>query len=524
MIPLKPNLSEYAELTATAASFKRFFLNDSSESATEYRAMVARVAEDITHQLARQAQPYAGTSPAELNQLAAGFDFFPATGSSLQEVLERTRHLVLEHNIAVTHPHCVAHLHCPPFIAGLAAEMVLTAFNQSLDSWDQGPAAAALEQALCDALCRQYGFGPFADAVFTGGGTMSNFMGLLLARDHYCQRVRGWNVQQYGLPPEAGRFRILCSEYAHFTVSQSASLLGLGSQAVVKVPSSGFGEEAAALAQTLAELAEQDLLPIAYVTTAGTTDFGEIGHLDELAAVTRSHGLWLHVDAAYGGALMFSEKHRHRLAGIEQADSVTIDFHKLFYLPVSCGVFMVRNRAHFDYIRLHAEYLNPEGNGELGIIDLVYKSIQTTRRFDALKPLLAMQHVGTKAFGEMLDYTIDLANLVSKWLEADERFCLAHQPTLNAVVFRYVPVGPLTCNEADALNYEIKNTLLLSGAAIIGQTSAHGRACLKLTLLNPATEPAAIAQLLVKIKQVGEQLEIQSATTRSESISTAALA
>ena len=524
MIPLIPDLSEYAELTATAASFKRFFLNDSSEGAAEYRAMVTHVAEDITRQLASQTQPYAGTSPAELNQLASGFDFFPSTGSSLQEVLERTRHLVMENNLAVTHPHCVAHLHCPPFIAGLAAEMVLTAFNQSLDSWDQGPAATALEQALCDALCRQYGFGPLADAVFTGGGTMSNFMGLLLARDHYSQRVCGWNVQQYGLAPEASRFRILCSEYAHFTVSQSASLLGLGSRAVVKVPTAGFGEEAAALEQALAELVEQDLLPIAYVTTAGTTDFGDIGHLDELAAVTRAHGLWLHVDAAYGGALMFSEKHRHRLTGIEKADSVTIDFHKLFYLPVSCGVFMVRDRSHFDYIRLHAEYLNPESNADAGIIDLVYKSIQTTRRFDALKPLLALQHVGTKAFGKMLDYTIDLANLVSQWLDADERFCLAHQPTLNAVVFRYVPAGPLTAAEADALNFEIKKTLLLSGAAIIGQTSAHGRACLKLTLLNPATEPAAIADLLVKIKQVGEQLETQSLAMRSELVSTVAFA
>ena len=518
-----PNSSDYAELTATAAAFKRFFLNDTSESAAEYRATVARVAENITQQLAKQTQPYAGTSPAELDRLVADFDFFPAGGSPLHEVLERTRALVLEHNIVVTHPHCVAHLHCPPFMAGLAAEMVLTAFNQSLDSWDQGPAATVLEQALGEALCRQYGFGPQADATFTGGGTMSNFMGLLLARDHYSQHRCHWNVQQRGLPPEAGRFRILCSEFAHFTVAQSASLLGLGAQAVVKVPAPEFGEEAAALAQVLAELAAQDLLPIAYVTTVGTTDFGAIGHLRELAAVTRAHGLWLHVDAAYGGALMFSDTHRHRLAGIEEADSVTIDFHKLFYMPVSCGVFLVRNRAHFDYIRLHAEYLNPEGNAELGIIDLVYKSIQTTRRFDALKPLLALQHVGTKAFGQMLDYTIELTQVVSEWLAADERFCLAHQPTLNAVVFRYVPAGPLTEAEADALNYDIKNTLLLSGAAIIGQTSAHGRACLKFTLLNPATEPAAIAQLLEKIKQVGHQLETQLLASSPKSALLAAL-
>jgi L-2,4-diaminobutyrate decarboxylase len=521
---LKANLIDDVELSRKAASFKRFFLNDSLESAAEYRETVAQVAENITRQLTCQTQPYAGTDPAELNQMAGAFEFFPPSGTPLNEVLERTRDLILGHNIAVSHPHCAAHLHCPPFIAGLAAEMVITAFNQSLDSWDQGPAATALEQALCQALCRQYGFGSASDAVFTGGGTMSNFMGLLLARDHYSFRACGWNVQRFGLPPEASRFRILCSQYAHFTVAQSASLLGLGSQAVVTVHSAGFKEEPAALEQALLELAEQDLLPIAYVTTAGTTDFGEIGNLRDLAAVTRAYGLWLHVDAAYGGALMFSEKHRHRFAGIEHADSVTVDFHKLFYLPVSCGVFMLRDRAHFDYIRLHAEYLNPESNAELGIIDLVYKSIQTTRRFDALKPLLALQHVGTKTFGEMLDYTIDLTQLVSSWVEDDDRFCLAHQPTLNTVVFRYVPQRPMTPAEADRLNYKIKEMLLLSGEAIIGQTSAHGRACLKLTLLNPATEPDAIRILLVKIKRVGEEIEIESPERAREPIPTAVFA
>lgn len=507
--------SDFNELTAASASYKRFFLSDSSSSAAEYRAMVAQVAEDITQQLAGQAKPYAGTSPSVLNRLAADLDFFPVEGSSLPDVLKRTRHLMLEHNVAVTHPHCVAHLQSPPFIAALAAEMVLNAFHVSMDSWDQGPGPVALEQAMCEALCRRYGFDEQADAVFTGGGTMSNFMGLLLARDHYSQQACHWNVQQQGLPPEADRFRIVCSEYAHFTVAQSASLLGLGAHAVVKVPAVDFVESAEAVEQVIIGLREQGLLPIAYVTTAGTTDFGAIGNLTALAAIARAHGLWFHVDAAYGGALMFSDTHRHRLEGLELADSVTVDFHKLFYVPSSCGVFLLRNRRHFDYIRLHAEYLNPEDNAAHGILDLVYKSIQTTRRFDALKPLLALQHVGTRAFGQMLDHTIALTQLVSEWLATDERFALAHQPTLNAIVFRYVPAAPLMPTEADQLNKQLKLKMLLSGEAIIGQTSAHGRTCLKFTLLNPATEPASIAQLLENIKMVGEQLETELLASRT---------
>lgn len=501
-------------LTETASAFRQFFLNDSSASTTAYRDMVARIAHDITEQCARQQQPYSGLAPDELARRARAVEFFPEDGAPLKEVLDGMQALVLEHNVAVVHPHCVAHLHCPPFIAGLAAEMLISAFNQSLDSWDQAPAATMLEQALCDALCRRYGFDAQADAVFTGGGTMSNFMGLLLARDHYAQTRFDWNVQQRGLPPEAPRFRILCSESAHFTVAQAASLLGLGAQAIVTVPGTEFGENAAALRAVLDELTQQQLLPIAYVSTAGTTDFGDVGPLGELADITRDFGMWFHVDAAYAGALMFSERHRHRLNGIERADSVTIDLHKLFFLPVSCGVFMVRDRSHFEYLRLHAAYLNPEGNAERGLLDLVYKSTQTTRRFDALKPILALQHVGTKRFGAMLDYTIDLAQSAAHRIAHDPRLALAHAPALNAVVFRYVPAHEtISEDQADVLNGEIKTHLLLSGEAVIGQTQAGGRSCLKFTLLNPATEPRAIDALIDRVRAVGEMLETQLLAT-----------
>jgi L-2,4-diaminobutyrate decarboxylase len=387
--------------------------------------------------------------------------------------------------------------------------MIISAFNQSMDSWDQAPAASMIEQALCDRLCEFYGFDGHADATFTSGGTMSNFMGLLLARDKYSQQHFNWNIQQDGLPPQASKFRVICSEHAHFSISQSASILGLGQNAVVKINRGEFEEEVNSLEATIKQLLSEDLLPIAYVTTAGTTDFGTIGAIGDLAACASHYGLWTHVDAAYGGALMFSEKHKHKLRGIEKADSVTIDFHKLFYQPVSCGVFMVKDKSSFDFIRLHADYLNPESNEELGILDLVYKSIQTTRRFDALKPFIALQHIGVKKFGEMLDYTIDLADAVSDAIVGNSRFELAYKTPINAVVFRYLPMQPLSEVETDALNNSVKTKLLLLGKAIIGQTTVNKRAFLKFTLLNPATSIQDVNLLLTEIAELGTALENQ---------------
>ncbi len=132
--------------------------------------------------------------------------------------------------------------------------------------------------------------------------------------------------------------------------------------------------------------------------TAGTTDNGSIDDLDDVADLAEKHGLWMHVDAAYGGALILS-RHHARLEGIERADSITVDFHKMFFQPISCGAVLLKDKAHFGYIRHHADYLNRE---EDVLPNLVDKSIATTRRFDALKVWMTLQNVGPQALGSML--------------------------------------------------------------------------------------------------------------------------
>jgi L-2,4-diaminobutyrate decarboxylase len=489
-------------------SFENQFLSPRIEGQWAYRNAIARAAHMLADSLPKS--PYSGRNPAELADLVAGEPCAPE-GVDLKDVLKEVR-TVIENSVAVWHPFTAAHLHCPPLIPALAAEVILTGLNQSMDSFDQAPAATVLEQRLLRWLCQEAGLPPTADGTMTPGGTVSNYTALLLARDAWCQTHLGWHVMERGLPPEASRFRILCSELAHFSVAKSAAQLGLGTGAVVSVAADADYQMCPRdLARQLARLKAEGLLPIAVVATAGTTDFGSIDPLPALAAIAHAAGAWVHVDAAYGGALLFSARHRDRLAGLELADSVTLDFHKLFWQPISCGALLIRDVAHFDLIKLNADYLNPEEHEALGIPDLVTRSVLTTRRFDALKLWMSLRVLGRQQLAAMIDRTLELASLAYAEIASHPRLEAIHEPRLGCVVFRYQAEDADA--DADHLNDLIRRRLFDSGRAVIGHTRVRGRACLKFTFLNPCTSPAEVAGLIGLVASQGEELETEAASS-----------
>lgn len=493
--------------------FESSFLTRDAADQAAYRCAIEQAV--ATLERALPDRPYSGKSPDELADLLAG-ELCPAEGQELAAVLRRAED-VLRHSVVVTHPHTAAHLHCPPLLAALAAEVLVSALNQSMDSFDQAPAATVLEQLLVHGLCRQARLPDTADGIFTAGGTQSNYTGLWLARDAYLREHYAWSAQERGVPPEARRFRLLCSEAAHFTVEKSAAQLGLGTGAVVRVAvDRNFRMCLRDLRAQLESLHIQGLCPVAVVATAGTTDFGSIDPLPEVAALAKEHGAWFHVDAAYGGALLFSGRHADRLRGVERADSLTLDFHKLFWQPISCGAFLVRDAAHFELVKLHADYLNPEDHEEQGIPDLVTRSVLTSRRFDALKLWVSLQVLGRKRLAEMIDRTLDLAQQAADFIRTQARLELLHRPELGCVVFRYRPED---ADAADALNDRIRRDLFDRGQAIIGHTRLRGRKCLKLTLLNPMTTTDEVVDLLERIVGHGERLEREFAAVAARSLS-----
>jgi L-2,4-diaminobutyrate decarboxylase len=482
--------------------FESEFLTDSAASKQSLLRWTTAALEALRTALPQQ--PYSGKNPAELSSFIDSEALLPS-GLPLKQVAEKLQSII-RHSVNVNHPYAIAHLHCPPLIPSLAAEIVISALNQSMDSFDQAPIATILEQKMIQWLCAQAEFPAAAGGTFTTGGSLSNYMGLLLARDAALQKHWNWSAQTRGLPSQARTLRILCSEVAHFTVEKSAAQLGLGTDSVVRIPvDEQFRMSTSALRNILESLKQQSLLPMAIVATAGTTDFGSIDPLSEIAAISRETCTWLHVDAAYGGALLFSGQHRGKLSGIHCADSLSIDFHKLFWQPIPCSAFLLRDVTNFDFVKMHADYLNPESHEEEGIPNLVTTSILTSRRFDALKLWISLQSLGRDKLAAMIDRTIQLASDAATMVRKMPNFELMCEPQLGTVVFRYVPTNP--DKDFDKINFAIRQRLFETGKAVIGHTRVRNHQCMKFTCMNPATSEVQLQDLLETIRATGVECE-----------------
>ncbi|NLU67550.1 aminotransferase class V-fold PLP-dependent enzyme [Streptomyces sp. HNM0574] len=378
-------------------------------------------------------------------------------------------------------PLCAAHLHCPPLAVAAAADLAVSALNPSMDSWDQAPAASELEAVTCRELAGRVfagrgssgAGGGVPDALVTTGGTESNQLGVLLAREV--------------LGPEV---RVVCGEFAHHSVHRAAWLLGL--RAPVVVPSPAGVLEASALERVLSELVPESGAAgprVLVVATAGTTDTGAVDPLAEVAAVVRRFGVRLHVDAAYGGSLLFSERLRGLLAGVECADSVTLDLHKLGWQPVAAGLFVVPEGGALRPLDHRADYLNADDDTEAGLPDLLGRSLRTTRRPDVVKVAVTLRALGWRGLGALVERTCGLAEEFADLVAKDARFELFGRPGLSTVLFRPVGAGA-------GVVAQVRRSLLASGSAALGRAEVGGGLWLKATLLNPWSRVADLSGLL----------------------------
>ncbi|WP_125775983.1 pyridoxal phosphate-dependent decarboxylase family protein [Antribacter gilvus] len=495
-------LPEAGGLSATASYDPASLLR--TATAEHYAATVHGVVDDVAARLATVTQPFSGASRSELQALVDAVDL-DAPGSGTREALREVADLYATHAIWFHDPAYAAHLNCPVAIPAVAAEAMLAAINTSVDTYDQSTVATLMEQRTVAWTASRIGFEPAsaanpagADGVFTSGGTQSNFQALFLAR----QRAR-----RAGAALE--RLRILATEASHFSVAKSALLLGLADDAVVAVPTDLTGRmDPDALAAALTSTARAGDTVMAVVATAGTTDRGRIDPLAPIADLCDATGTWLHVDAAYGCGLLVSPARRHLLDGIERARSVTVDFHKAFFQPVSSSALIVRERADLGPVAWHADYLNPLENAEPNQVD---KSLQTTRRFDALKLWTTLRALGADGIGAMVDAVCDLTQAVHEVVDADPDLRLLAPTDLSTVLFRYEPAG-LEPAHADELVPQIRRVLFDSGRALVAKTVIDGRPCLKLTLLNPDVtldDVRAVLELVRSAAQgllAGEQL------------------
>ncbi|MGC0340518.1 lysine decarboxylase DesA [Streptomyces sp. SLBN-8D4] len=465
-------------------------LNDTT--AESYRRSVTEGIERVAAKLATTSRPFTGVTVDALSPRIDAIDLDKPLLDTTA-VLDELEDVYLRDAVYFHHPRYLAHLNCPVVIPAVLGEAVLSAVNSSLDTWDQSAGGTLIERKLIDWTTARIGLGPVADGVFTSGGTQSNLQALLLAREE----AKTDNLAD---------LRIFASEVSHFSVKKSAKLLGLGADAVVSVPVGADKRmQTVALARELERCEREGLVPMAVVATAGTTDFGSIDPLPEIAELCEQYGAWMHVDAAYGCGLLASLKYRNRIEGIERADSVTVDYHKSFFQPVSSSAVLVRDAATLRHATYHAEYLNPRRMVQERIPNQVDKSLQTTRRFDALKLWMTLRVMGADGIGELFDEVCDLAAEGWKLLAADPRFDVVVEPALSTLVFRYIPAAVTDPAEIDRANLYARKALFASGDAVVAGTKVGGRHYLKFTLLNPETTVEDMSVVLDLIAGHAEQ-------------------
>ncbi|MGV9339706.1 lysine decarboxylase DesA [Streptomyces sp. NPDC003688] len=461
-------------------------------TAEHYRRSVTEGVERVAAKLATTERPFTGVTVDELTPRIDAVDLDRPLGDTAA-VLDELEELYLRDAVYFHHPRYLAHLNCPVVIPAVLGEAVLSAVNSSLDTWDQSAGGTLIERKLIDWTTERIGLGENADGVFTSGGSQSNLQALLLAREE----TKAESLH---------KLRVFTSEVSHFSVKKSAKLLGLGPDAVVTIPVDHDKRmHTVALAHELERCAEEGLVPMAVVATAGTTDFGSIDPLPEISALCEQFGVWMHVDAAYGCGLLTSLKHRDRLNGIERADSVTVDYHKSFFQPVSSSALLVRDVSTLRHATYHADYLNPRRMVEERIPNQVDKSLQTTRRFDALKLWMTLRVMGADGIGELFDEVCELAQEGWQLLATDPRYDVVVAPSLSTLVFRYIPAGVTDPAEIDRANLYARKALFASGDAVVAGTKVGGRHYLKFTLLNPETTAADIAAVLDLIAGHAEQ-------------------
>jgi L-2,4-diaminobutyrate decarboxylase len=418
---------------------------------------------------------------------------------------------ILDHGNNLHDPRYIGHQ--VPASVPIAAlfDVIGSATNQVMAIYEMGPWATAVERALIARVGETIGLprGEFAGLI-THGGSLANLTALLTARNVALDKSWRSGVQRDGPPPV-----LVTHADVHYGITRSAGILGLGTSQVVRAEIDDRRRiDPRKLDELLGRLEAEGHPIVAVAACACATPIGAFDPLHEIADVCEKVGVWLHVDAAHGGAAAFSAKYRHLVDGLARADSFICDAHKMLFVPALCAFVFYKNPAHrFETFQQDAPYLFDPSAPGMAEYDSGLMTIECTKRAAAYGLWGLWSLFGPQLFEDMVDVTFDLGRVFYEKLRAAPDFVPLHEPECNIVAFRYVPEPLRDADPATVgrFNREIRRRLIESGEFYIVQTNLDGAGALRVTIINPLTTEEHLEGLMEAIRRTGRSLDPRSA-------------
>jgi len=455
------------------------------------RALVDRLADYLT--TCDEAEPgpdsslpvLAVTAPAELEAA------WSATLSAAPEGPPAERALalldaLLEHSNHLHHPGYVGHQIAPPLPTAALFELVGSLLNNGMAVYEMGQLQTVLERRCLEWFAERLGFPESSGGLMTSGGSLGNLTALLAARQ---AQTGNWDVGSHGEPPLA----VMVSADSHYCIARAVQVMGWGAEGVVKVPVDADHRMRTELLPELHDAATaKGRRVIAVVASSCSTATGAFDDLEAIADFCSARELWLHVDGAHGASHALSEKHRDVLRGIERADSVVWDAHKLALVPALITAVLFRDARHAA--RTFAQEASYLFEDDMAAYDVGHRTLECTKRGLGTTLYAALHAHGTQVFTDNVDRLVDLAQAFAELLERSADFELAVSPRTNIVCFRHVPTG--FEGDLDPLQERLRRAVVDSGAFYLVQTRLAEGQFLRTTLMNPRTSIEVLEALL----------------------------
>jgi L-2,4-diaminobutyrate decarboxylase len=438
----------------------------------------------------------------EPDKLAELFSF--SSGGGAKEPFDLFIRRIINNSIHIHHPHYIGHQVTSPLPATVLAQFCTTLLNNGAAIYEMGPVNMAMERNVIDRFGAMIGYPKGFDGIFTHGGTAGNLTAMLAAR----QAKTDYNIWEEGVKSDI-RPGYMMSEQSHYSLGRNVKIMGLGDESIVKVPfDSEYRMRTDLLEEYKRRAEDKGIRIISVAANSCSTATGTYDDLNAVADFCEKYGLWLHVDGAHGMGVLFSEKYKKLVKGIERVDSVVIDFHKMLLVPALNTLVMFRNgEKSFETFAQKASYLFQKSQNNVWY-NSATRTIECTKSALGIIAYTAMKYYGDKYYREYIDSRYDIAVRFAGIIETDNELELAMKPDSNIVCFRYTPLG-IEESSLNRMNASIRDMIIKEGSFYIVQAELGGKIWIRVTIINPVTSDDDLKDLLLLIKKTGAKISKQ---------------